>query len=420
MEEQSSDSAVLTAVHRIATALFARPTLDEILPQALAAAMESVGAEAGTIYLHELRDDTLVFRHVVGGGGESLVGRKISSTRGIAGAVFQSGDPIVTSSASKDPRHVDLALNYLTESMVTVPLRNLGGRSVGVMQVLNKVGGGAFTRDHDLAILETLASLAATAIENAQQMERDRKAAVADAVGDIAHDIKNMMTPVESWAATLDMIAQDSISALDRLAQTVPPDAENDMKAVREFFEILPEGLDGIRDGSEQVKDRGAEIADALKGNVRAPCFVMEDIARTADRVCKTLKPSADQHGIVLSIEGRCAPFPHDRTHLFNALYNLVSNAIPHVPAGGSIRTVFGEDDGFACVHVIDNGEGMPEDVRSRLFTDKTISTTAGGTGLGTQIVARVAAAHGGTVTVKSEPGKGSDFCLRLPLARVS
>jgi signal transduction histidine kinase len=412
-----SDSDVLKAVHRIATGLFARPGLDEILPEALAAAMESVGARAGSIWLHDPREDTLVARHAEGGAGASLIGFKLPANRGVVGDVFQTGHLANVGDANRDTRHVDVATDFRTEAICTVPLKNRGGRPIGALQVMNKASGGLF-KDKDVVILETLASLAATAIENAQQAERERKAAVADAVGDIAHDIKNMMTPVESWASLLELIAQDSLVALKRVEEAAPPELQDDLKAARELFDILPEGLEGIRDGAHQVKDRGAEIADALKGNVRAPSFVVEDIIKTINRVVQTLRPSAESRGINISMEGECRPFPHDRAHLFNALYNLVNNAIPFVPSGGSIRVILGEGNGFAEIAVVDTGAGMTEEIRASLFTEHARTTKEDGTGLGTGIVYRVAIAHRGTVTVESELGKGSTFRLRLPLTR--
>ena len=410
--------SALAAVHRIATGLFSRSNLDEILSEALSAALDSVGAQAGSIFLHDPRDDTLVFRHVIGGAGVSLVGLRIPSNQGLAGVVFHSGKPVITGDAAKVGEHREMAEGFRTQAMVTLPLSNLGGRTVGVMQILNRCDGGAFTPEQDLVILETLASLAATAIENAQQVERARKAAVADAVGDIAHDIKNMMTPVESWAATLDMIAQDSIAALDRLMANVPEAQAADFAAVREFFDILPDGLEGIHSGSQQAKDRGAEIADALKGNVRSPVFVIELVEKTINRVCHTLKPSAEARGVTILMEGDCPPFPHDRTHIFNAVYNLVNNAIPYVPSGGTIRVILSRDGDQGEIAVADTGCGMPPEVRDSLFSGRTISTTVGGTGLGTQIVARVASAHNGLASVESELGKGSTFRLRIPMTR--
>ena len=63
-----------------------------------------------------------------------------------------------------------------------------------------------------------------------------------------------------------------------------------------------------------------------------------------------------------------------------------------------------------------DTGKGIPEHIRKRLFTDEAVSTKPGGTGLGTRIVAGVVRRHNGTITVRSEEGRGSTFSIRLPL----
>jgi signal transduction histidine kinase len=107
-----------------------------------------------------------------------------------------------------------------------------------------------------------------------------------------------------------------------------------------------------------------------------------------------------------------------DENRLFNAFYNLVNNAIPEVPSGGSI-TVQGriEDGGRSIVlSVIDTGKGMSREVRESLFSYQAISRKVGGTGLGTKIVKDVVDAHGGRITVESEQGKGSSFHITLPV----
>jgi signal transduction histidine kinase len=119
---------------------------------------------------------------------------------------------------------------------------------------------------------------------------------------------------------------------------------------------------------------------------------------------------------------------------MYNALYNLVNNAIPETPAGGSVtvRTRIPRADeekprdgksgadgvleDALLIEVQDTGRGMPENVRARLFTDEAISTKPGGTGLGTRIVAGVVRRHNGTITVQSAEGQGTTFSVRLPL----
>src|SRR6185503_1625330 len=92
-----------------------------------------------------------------------------------------------------------------------------------------------------------------------------------------------------------------------------------------------------------------------------------------------------------------------DQRRLYNAFYNLVNNAIPEVPAGGSV-TVRAQHDQAAntiTVCVADTGKGMKPEIRDRLFTPRTLSSKPGGTGLGTKIVKDVVIAHGGEIRVE-------------------
>src|SRR5437588_7801804 len=131
----------INAVHTISRQLSSTLDLDERLRQILTVSMDAVDAAAGSIFLHRANDDKLLFRHVVGGGGDELLGVAISATDGIAGAVFQSGEPQITNRPRESTTHradVGEKVGFVTESIVTVPLKYQAGRPVGVMQILNK------------------------------------------------------------------------------------------------------------------------------------------------------------------------------------------------------------------------------------------------------------------------------------------
>ena len=105
---------------------------------------------------------------------------------------------------------------------------------------------------------------------------------------------------------------------------------------------------------------------------------------------------------------------------MYNALYNLINNAIPETPAGGRIslhgRVIEDEPAPQLEIRVRDTGHGMPEHIRKSLFTDHTETTKVGGTGLGTRIVRNVVDAHHGTISVHSEEGRGTEFVIRIPM----
>jgi signal transduction histidine kinase len=105
---------------------------------------------------------------------------------------------------------------------------------------------------------------------------------------------------------------------------------------------------------------------------------------------------------------------------LYQALANLVSNAIKYSPAGTSIRITGSNGDGRARFLVEDEGYGIPSEEAARIFEKfyrrgNKETRDESGFGLGLAFVREVAVRHGGDVTVESEPGKGSVFSLWIP-----
>jgi len=140
------------------------------------------------------------------------------------------------------------------------------------------------------------------------------------------------------------------------------------------------------------------------------------------EAVYETLRTYAKEKDITLNSEHlETLPLLEgDERRLFNALYNLVNNAIPEIPRGGSvaIRGSVEEDTKTMYLAVTDTGRGMPPEIRDRLFTSQAISTKATGTGLGTKIVKDVIVIHHGTIRVESEKGKGTTFHIQLPISQ--
>jgi len=104
-------------------------------------------------------------------------------------------------------------------------------------------------------------------------------------------------------------------------------------------------------------------------------------------------------------------------------LENLVENALKYTPAGGHVSISAHTDDGSVVFEVADDGPGIGAEHLPRLFerfyrVDKARSRELGGTGLGLSIVKHLVESVGGAVSVTSEPGLGSRFRVRFPLAR--
>ena len=108
-----------------------------------------------------------------------------------------------------------------------------------------------------------------------------------------------------------------------------------------------------------------------------------------------------------------------DLQQIHNAIYNLVNNSVAATPRGGTvtIRTRKSQSgDRQILLEVSDTGCGMPQHVRQHVFTDETISTKPGGTGLGTKIVGGIVQRHSGRLSVASEEGEGTTVSVYLPM----
>jgi signal transduction histidine kinase len=139
--------------------------------------------------------------------------------------------------------------------------------------------------------------------------------------------------------------------------------------------------------------------------------------------VVDLLRETASEKGVRLrtELDDKVSSEPLDRSTIYRAILNLVTNAIDACTESETgdlvVLRTRSEPDEIALT-VEDNGIGMTDEVRSRLFT-RFFSTKPGkGTGLGLPVVKKIVEEHGGTVDVESQPGRGSTFRLRLPRSK--
>jgi signal transduction histidine kinase len=400
----------LEAARRISEALFQYQKIEDLVGEALQTALDIVNAEAGSVLLANPETKELVFYHSI---GQSPVkpGTSIPWTQGIAGSVFQSGTPLVSADVKTDSRHfrgVDETTGITTHDLIAIPLKRWEGESLGVLEVLNKRDGQLDEQDVD--ILSIISAFTALSIEQARLFQEGKIAEVVRVLGDVGHDIKNMLMPVLHGASLLGEELHDHFSLLK--------DGKSpDVKATEATSQHL---IKMIEKNARRIQERVREIADAVKGVTSPPRFAPCRIFGIVATVKETLAYLAKEKGISLRTKGLedLPIIQADEHRLFNAFYNLINNAIPEVPAGGTISVEgrFEESDQAVLLSVADTGKGMKPEIRDRLFTSRAVSTKPGGTGLGTKIVRDVVTSHGGSIFVESQEGVGTTFHIRLPL----
>lgn len=158
-----------------------------------------------------------------------------------------------------------------------------------------------------------------------------------------------------------------------------------------------------------------------LQGAERLPApatVEVDDLVREAVARCSLAAESANIQ-IAVDSPSRLL-LTGDATLLVTALSNLIGNAVSYSPPGSpvSVSTRLAHD--FVEIAVTDQGRGIEPEYQPRVFerffrVDQALSRSTGGTGLGLAIVKRVAINHGGDVQLRSKPGIGSTFTLRIP-----
>jgi len=243
------------------------------------------------------------------------------------------------------------------------------------------------------------------------RLEQEAKLAeVGRVLGDISHEIKNLLMPVFAGTRLLQEELTDTFALMPQHGADKLLASEKRCGEIGEMLFLA----------TNRLHEHVQEIANCVKNLSSPPALTPCHIAAIADGVAKTLRVVAEEKGISLHLEhlADLPPIQADERRMFNVFYNLINNALSEVPPGGSItlRGAKAPDSRMVCVSVSDTGPGMPPEIRDRLFKDGVVSRKPGGTGLGTKIVKDVIDAHGGQIRVESELGKGTTFFINLPI----
>lgn len=227
---------------------------------------------------------------------------------------------------------------------------------------------------------------------------RARYAEISQLAGGLAHEIRN---PLSTLSLNLDLMAEDF------------QDAESPRdRRVKARIERLMREVDRLRGIVENFL-RFARVQDLE--------LAPTDLNGVVDELRDFQEPQAAARGIVIrtSFAPELPRVDLDADLFKQALLNLLLNAQYAMPSGGDLILTTRREGDFAVLDVTDTGVGMTDEVRSRIF-DAFYSTRSGGSGLGLPTVQKIVEAHDGTIDVRSEPGKGSRFSIRIPLSRAA
>jgi signal transduction histidine kinase len=287
------------------------------------------------------------------------------------------------------------ALAHSISRRISGPIRDLTGATRQVAQGDLAARVVASSRDELRDLVESFNQMAGDLERQRRDLERsNRLAAWAEMARQVAHEVKNPLTPIQLSAEHLRRVYrdrdQDFGSTLETCTQTI-------LKQVR----IL----------------RGIVTEFSAFARPPAPILEPQDLQTLLPEVLRPYQ-AALPPGVELSLlVEEAPPVLADRRLLERAVVNLLENALQAVGEQGRIRVAVLAADGGVEVQVEDSGPGIEPELRERLF-DPFFSTKTGGSGLGLALVKRIAEDHGGRVALRSAPGEGTTALLWLPAAR--
>ena len=234
--------------------------------------------------------------------------------------------------------------------------------------------------------------------KSAKLVQAERLAAVGETIAGLSHAIKNIAGGLEGGTFVLEK------------------GIELDNK------DYISQGWEAVRFSFEKIKDLSVDLLNYAKFTDLN--FIFSDPNEPAREVAELMKPRAEKLGINLKMDlsSDLKTIRLDPDAIHHCLLNLVTNSIDAVLGEDSSDTPkevlleTTKPEGWGVEYkVTDNGCGMPDEVREKLFTSFFSTKGATGTGIGLMITKKVVDAHEGVIQSETEEGVGSVFTIRLP-----
>lgn len=216
----------------------------------------------------------------------------------------------------------------------------------------------------------------------------------------VGHELKTPLASVHGSLRLIEGTATDLPPHVDRLVRIATRNTARLSRLVNDLLD-----MERIRAGRIELDLQRHHAKDLL------------------EEALGSMESFAADHGVKVVREPGDAVLRVDRDRILQALINLASNAVKFSPKGGTVNVGVDRDGSMARLWVKDHGPGIARQKQGLLFErfsqlDSSDAREKGGSGLGLVITRSLVEAHGGTVSLDSEPGKGSTFFIMLPMEK--
>ena len=391
---------IVDALYRVHYLISAVTDLESLLERIMEESKEVARAEACSLMLYDRVNQELYFQVAQGktGDQQALKSRvRLKLGQGIAGVAAATRTSINVRDVANDTRFysdADEVSHFKTRNLLAVPLVDRDDL-IGVLEVVNKIGDEAFS-DTDLHVMEMFSSLAATAIANARLIEENlasaRMAAIGQAVAGLSHYTKNIITGMIGSSELIDQgLTLNDIAMLQRCWPVFK-------RSTNRIYEIVQDML--------------------AFSKTRRPNYEACDIAHLISDAAQNFTGLLARKEVAISIHANLQrPVYVDSTGMFRCLLNLLTNAGDAVPSGSGKIDVSARLNaaGDLVLEIADNGPGVPQSDKVRIFEPFYSTKGSQGTGLGLAVTHKIVEEHSGSITVERGPEGGALFRILIP-----
>ncbi|BAZ29792.1 multi-sensor signal transduction multi-kinase [Cylindrospermum sp. NIES-4074] len=459
----------LATVMKLSQAISSEIVLDKLLGKLLAIILENAAAQKGCLILEKEKQLFIEVIHTDQHASSVVLQSTPVETSDdipitLINYVARTQQTLVISDASSEAlfREDPYIKHHQPKSVVCAPIF-YQGKFTGIFYLENNLTNGAFTSNR-LEILRLLTSQAAIAIENARLYAREQErsqqlqqsfqqlqqtqaqlvqtekiSSLGQLVAGVAHEVNNPVSFISGNLSHVNQYVEDLINLLELYQKYLPsPPVEiaDEIEAIDLEFLLqdLPKMISSMKLGTDRIRGIMMSLRNFSRTDSadKKAVDIHEGIETTLMILQHRLKASPTRPAIqVIKEYGKLSPvacFPGQMNQVF---MNLLANAIDaleesnqgkafaEIEKNPNVITIRTEIvDNHLMIHIADNGPGMSEETRQKLFDAFFTTKPEGkGTGLGLSISYQIVTEkHGGMLQCISSPGQGADFVIQIPL----
>lgn len=368
--------------------------VDEVLQNIVTVAIQLTNADRGTLYIVDKEKNEL-WSLVLQANELKEIRLKIGE--GLAGYSAKKGEVLNIQDVQNDPRfnkEYDRLSGYLTKSMICFPIKNNQSIVIGVLQLINSKHG--FFTERDETFLAALSVHAALALQNAELVEKLLHGERVNSLGKMANfliqDIKKPILVSKRYAEHL--LSKNLQPEISQIVQMLL-DQITHIADLVQTTSSYSEGKTVLRTINASLNNTLADFASRIENYV-------------VGRSCRIINEFDKDVTVRIDIK-----------ELYQAYFHIIRNSCDAMPEGGAIYISTKREDKKVKILFKDNGLGIPDSIKDKIFDPFVSYGKKDGTGLGLSITKKIVEAHNGKIEFESSSGIGTTFIITLPIASI-